>query len=90
MCGKHALHSSRGLRGLNMIKNEVGSVYGKLTVLERDGSTVEGQATWLCSCECGKTVSVSGAKMRKGNTKSCGCLVAEKCIERSTTHGMCN
>lgn len=32
---------------------------------------------WLCKCDCGKTVIVSGASLRSGISKSCGCLRIE-------------
>jgi hypothetical protein len=31
---------------------------------------------------------VTGIALRSGNTKSCGCLISEGIIERSTTHGL--
>lgn len=32
---------------------------------------------WECKCDCGNTVITSGSAMRKGHTKSCGCLQKE-------------
>lgn len=61
-----------------------GRTYGKLTVVERAGSTRTGQATWLARCTCGNTTVVSGAFLRKGHTKSCGCLHKETI----SSHGM--
>lgn len=29
---------------------------------------------WKCECKCGNIVTVQGAALRNGNTKSCGCL----------------
>ncbi len=31
---------------------------------------------YLCECDCGNKKTVSGSKLRNGNTKSCGCLRA--------------
>ena len=28
---------------------------------------------WICKCDCGTIRSVSGARLRKGKSKSCGC-----------------
>ena len=28
---------------------------------------------WMCKCDCGTIRSVSGARLRKGGSKSCGC-----------------
>ena len=47
--------------------------FGILTVLSRaenQGKTV----MWNCRCDCGKQTIVSGNNLRRGHTKSCGCL----------------
>lgn len=59
------------------LKDEVGNKYGKLTVISRAG-TKNGYATWNCQCECGKIIEVKGLNLRRGGTKSCGCLKIEK------------
>ncbi len=59
------------LRG--KLKDETGNKYGKLTVLRR-GESKNRNATWLCSCECGKEVLAWGGNLRAGHTISCGCL----------------
>ena len=63
-----------------------GQAFGRLTVLERD-SFVNGKTRWLCSCECGKQVSVIGQLLRNGKTKSCGCLRADRASEVAFKHG---
>lgn len=60
-------------------RNLVGEKFGRLTVKDfsdSDGHESE-RARWLCLCECGQTVIVTGKRLRSGNTKSCGCLRAE-------------
>lgn len=57
--------------------NEIGNRYGKLVVLERDLKKSKKNAYWLCQCDCGKQTTVLGTKLRKGETKSCGCLRSE-------------
>jgi hypothetical protein len=42
---------------------------------------------WNCVCDCGRGFIASGRRLRRGWTKSCGCLAKEKVIERSTKHG---
>lgn len=37
---------------------------------------------WLCKCACGTEVSIPRANLLDGSTKSCGCLVKEKCREQ--------
>lgn len=50
--------------------------FNRLKVIEFDRQ--EGNRFyWKCQCECGKIVSVNGAKLRNGHTKSCGCLREE-------------
>lgn len=60
--------------------------YGRLTVVERAGSSAHKVALWLCSCECGNKIIAEGRKLRSGNTKSCGCLWREI----TTKHGLTN
>lgn len=60
-----------------------GNKYGKLTVICREANTNEGASTWRCQCECGNTVVVRGANLRKGTTKSCGCLSKMVCQKRA-------
>lgn len=65
------------------VKNEIGNKYGRLTVLERAENDKYGGAQWLCQCECGNTGIFLGTKLRRGHTKSCGCLRREKTRERN-------
>lgn len=72
---------------MTALKDLTGQRFGRLTVIERDGSDTQGCATWLCRCDCGTECVVTGAKMRKGNTKSCGCLHDDLSRVRMTIHG---
>jgi hypothetical protein len=59
-----------------------GRKFGHLTVIDRDGSTKEGRATWLVKCSCnGLAFSVIGKDLVSGNTKSCGCLRKLKAVD---------
>ena len=64
-------------------KDEVGNKYGKLTVVSRadDHISPSGNkyAMWNCKCDCGNPnlITVLGASLRNGNTKSCGCYAKE-------------
>lgn len=66
--------------------------FGRLTVQERDASA--GPATngkrvkWICLCDCGGKTSVTGRNLRSGNSKSCGCLQAERRGADQRTHGL--
>ena len=72
---------------MSTVKDLTGQRFGRLTVIYRSGSNRQGLATWFCQCDCGRTCVIAGAAMRKGNTKSCGCLHDEEAKERRTTHG---
>lgn len=62
---------------MGVLKDETGKKYGRLTVLERAGSTPGGIATWKCRCDCGNETIVQGAHLRNGHTVSCGCRMRE-------------
>lgn len=50
-----------------------GQRFGKLTVLERMPN-VGKNVMWRCRCDCGKHSTTRGDSLRKGVTKSCGCI----------------
>lgn len=66
------------------IVNMIGRTYGRLTVLERSVNDKQGNAQWICKCECGKLKVVRGRSLRQGRVRSCGCLLAESSKERMT------
>ena len=47
--------------------------YNHLLVLEPD-TYKNGNLYWKCQCDCGNIVTIRGADIRNGHTKSCGCL----------------
>lgn len=51
-----------------------GNEYGKLTVVKYAYSN-NGNNYWECKCKCGNVAFVSTTNLRRGLTKSCGCLV---------------
>ena len=53
-----------------------GRRFGRL-VVQREAESKHNEATWLCRCDCGNEVIVTGYKLRHGHTQSCGCLRAE-------------
>lgn len=62
------------LNNPNLI-DELGKVYGKLTVIERSPRSPDRiGGRWICRCECGSETSVLGTSLRRGNNRSCGCL----------------
>jgi hypothetical protein len=71
---------------MGAIKDMAELRFGRLTVIRRAGSVKSGAATWLCRCDCGTQTTVSGASLRSGNTRSCGCYGRETGVV-NTTHG---
>ncbi len=53
-------------------KDISGKFFGKLKVLEF--SHIDKTAYWKCVCECENNCIISGARLRNGHTKSCGCI----------------
>lgn len=43
----------------------------------------------IYKCACGNEFKAITYDIKRGHTKSCGCLHKQSIIERSTTHGMC-
>jgi hypothetical protein len=57
--------------------NIVGARYGRLLVLSRSGSR-SGHALWRCRCDCGTIIEATANCMRRGHTRSCGCVRREQ------------
>jgi hypothetical protein len=71
----------------------VGQTYGMLTVvsvstrvLVRPGNGVERYVH--CVCQCGNAVEAIGHNLKRGNTKSCGCLRKALMRDKQTSHGL--
>lgn len=62
------------------IKDETGKRYGRLLVTEYVGRSPgkTKHPRFLCLCDCGKEVVVTGTNLRQNHTTSCGCLREEK------------
>ena len=58
-----------------------GRVVGKLLVTGAAASGSTGKLMWLCVCECSNVRWVDGARLRRAETKSCGCM------KGAPTHG---
>jgi len=54
-----------------------GQQFGRLEVLEKVKVAGRTEAHWKCLCECGAETVVSGGTLRRGETRSCGCLNRE-------------
>lgn len=60
-----------------------GKNFGRLTVLKDSGKrSRKGDILWECICECGRLSFVRGYQLKRGTTKSCGCLARELAAKR--------
>jgi len=66
-----------------MIADVRGQNFGRLTAVQRVGTNASRTSLWLCRCVCGKSKTVRLDDLRRGQTKSCGCLSRDV----STKHG---
>lgn len=64
----------------------IGQRFGRLTVMAY-ADNVLSQKRWLCKCECGITKIIRQCHLRKGYSRSCGCLQKEMAKKANTTHG---
>lgn len=55
-----------------------GQRFGRLIVQKISYTDKHKHIHWECQCDCGNTSNPDGQGLRKGTTKSCGCLAAEK------------
>lgn len=66
-----------------MKKSIIGQRFNRLVVIKDDGTrSSKGEIKWLCQCDCGKQIHALGYRLKRGLTKSCGCLNDEKRRER--------
>lgn len=65
----------------------VGKTFGLLVVLRLHAEKSGKKRMWSCMCKCGKQVVVRGDSLRRGNTKSCGCLHINYLRKRTIAKG---
>lgn len=63
-----------------------GKSFGRLTVMSFD-CVVDGNAKWNCSCACGALVTIHACSLKRGASKSCGCLKNELTAKVNFIHG---
>lgn len=63
-----------------------GERFGRLVVI-RQSKTINNRAMWRCRCVCGSIGVFQGQRLRKGKTRSCGCLQREEVAARQLKHG---
>lgn len=74
-----------------MLIDLVGQTFGRLTVICRAANDPRfgDRAAWRCRCVCGRATDVVGKSLRRGLTRSCGCLHDEVAAQRQRSHGLC-
>ncbi len=56
-----------------------GKRFGRLVIQSFVGiQESTGRTLWSCLCDCGKVHTASGSEIKRGKTKSCGCLRDEQ------------
>jgi len=61
-----------------------GQKFGKLTAIKYLHSDKNGNAIWLCDCDCGGHKEVTTCDLRRSWVRSCGCLLYDTFV----THGL--
>jgi hypothetical protein len=51
-----------------------GHRFGILSIVSRAENSADGAVRWNCLCDCGNTSIVRSSSLRRGVTRSCGCL----------------
>lgn len=54
-----------------------GKKFNRWTVLDHGGKDKYGKTVWECVCDCGTKRLITGTSLKRGDTKSCGCLRRE-------------
>lgn len=73
----------------------ISKTFGRLTVISEADSNkyVDGKGTkrtqrkMRCKCECGNVREYLLENLKRGTTKSCGCLNKEILVDKATKHG---
>lgn len=68
------------------IHDLTGRVFNSWTVITLSPITVKGSGKtfWDCRCKCGIQKAVEASTLKRGTSKSCGCLTEHKKIKTST------
>jgi hypothetical protein len=67
--------------------NIIDQRFGRLTVLRRDQTSLSRHTHWICRCDCGRECSINMSSLRRGLSRSCGCLRREMMVIAKFRHG---
>lgn len=62
-----------------------GQRFGRLTVIRESERKSNKGILWECQCDCGRTTIAEGYRLRRGITRSCGCLRVELLSEHRSS-----
>lgn len=65
--------------------NLAGERFGRLVAIHPT-TTKNDNMQWICKCDCGNETVVDNQSLKRGITKSCGCLAKEIRILKQTKH----
>ena len=68
-------------------KDITGQRFGRLIAVRFSHIGENRYAQWICACDCGVETLISGDKLRRGTTNSCGCVRREIAAARNFKHG---
>jgi len=74
-------------KGTGLSPSLVGQTFGQLSVVDEAGRDRWGARLCLCQCVCGATRIVSYTSLKRGHSKSCGCVGLAKLVAMARTHG---
>jgi hypothetical protein len=86
--GRKPEEANQRRKQVGIIKDITGQKFGRLTVVKMTPEYSGRNAFWICECVCGTQIAVHRSELKKGSTKSCGCLRREAVSARNTTHGL--
>jgi hypothetical protein len=67
-----------------------GQIFGRLTAVSKHHKAANGRMLWLFACECGAEKVADPNEVKRGSTRSCGCLANEqrKNAAQKQTHAL--
>ncbi len=71
----------------NRLEIKLGDKYGRLVII-RELRAHSNSRYFLCGCKCGNQKVIALSSLRRGATKSCGCLYTESRPSSARTHGL--
>lgn len=69
--------SESGARGGSRTHDLTGQKFGRLTFVRLVRIDLKYNTYWICRCDCGNEKEILAASVKRGATKSCGCLDRE-------------